>query len=77
MTAAASAAREVKTFENDAGDQRVVILERADGAYTFCRQWLENGVWGDLGPAVGIYDSVWTAECEARDRTPWLASLFN
>lgn len=59
-----------KLFE--AGNNRVHILRRADGTFTYRHQFRDNGVWGELGPVGGFYDSVETAESEIRARVWWL-----
>jgi hypothetical protein len=71
-------------IESPDGTERVLILQRQDGAFTYRRQWrsdrpqpcnLEEEPWSPPGPDCGIYDSVDTAETEARQRIPWLKSL--
>ncbi|WP_316187561.1 MULTISPECIES: hypothetical protein [unclassified Bradyrhizobium] len=84
----------IKTLESINGRERVLILRRPDGAYTYQRQWLSaslpnddpdcpiilageqlEGEWGPPGPDCGIYDTVETAENEARRLVPWLADV--
>jgi hypothetical protein len=67
----------IKILVNDAGDERVLVVHRADGAYTFQRQRKHTDGWSGLGPALGLYDSAETAENEARSRVPWLVPLFH
>ena len=59
-----------KIFE--AGNNRVHILRRSDGAYTYRHQFREKGEWGALGPVAGFYDSLETAEAEIRARVWWM-----
>lgn len=54
---------------------RVLIVRRADGAFTYRRQWSEGNSWGEPGPDCGIYDSAETAESEARSRVWWLSNV--
>ena len=67
---------EIKALTNERGDERVVILERTDGSYTYRHQSFRDG-WGGLGPICGIYDSAEMAESEARARTHWLNPFSN
>jgi hypothetical protein len=57
------------------GEHQVLIVERAEGAYSYRRQWLsdsESGkAWGAPGPYAGIYDSAETALIEAFARIDW------
>ncbi len=60
------------------GLQRVWIVERADGTFSYRRIWDDNSeVAGTPGPYCGIYDSAETAEAEARSRVPWMADISN
>ena len=72
MTAASD--RVLAILTSKASTERVLVVQRADGAYSFRRQWL-SGDWGTPGPYCGIYDSQQTAEQEAFGRVPWLAHL--
>lgn len=65
----------LKVLTNDAGTERVLIEEREDGVVTVRKQWMERYGWGRLGPEFGLYDSLETAENEARGRTAWLEPL--
>ena len=66
----------LKTLTNETGDEQVVIVRRADGAYTYRREWHgERGLSGTLD--VGLYDSADTAEAEARMRVGWLVPAFH
>jgi hypothetical protein len=53
---------------------RVLIVRRADGAFTYRTQSLERNGWGPMGLDAGIYDSAETAENEARLRVWWLGN---
>ena len=68
-----------KTLERPDGKERVVIYQRADGGYTYARQWLDDtiGDWGEQGPECGIFDSAVTAETEACQRVDWLRKAFH
>ena len=58
------------------GLQRVWIVEREDGTFSYRRIWNDNaGVAGMPGPYCGIYDSAETAEAEARSRVSWMAEI--
>jgi hypothetical protein len=66
------------TLESPDGTERVLIMQRPDGAFTYRRQWrFEEGRWSSPGPDCGIYDSIDTAEREARQRIPWLKAQFH
>ena len=66
----------LETLTNEAGDERVVIVRRADGVFTYRRQWHGEGGWsGSL--ALGLYDSADAAEAEARSRVGWLVPAFH
>jgi hypothetical protein len=45
------------TFESPDGSERVVVRQRADGAWTYRRQLRSDDEWGPQGPDCGIYDS--------------------
>jgi hypothetical protein len=60
------------------GLQRVWIVEREDGAFSYRRIRDDNSeVAGVPGPYCGIYDSAETAEAEARSRVSWMAEISN
>ena len=40
----------IKTLTNDAGDERVLVVRRGDGACTYRRQWKGEGGWGRRDP---------------------------
>ena len=67
----------VKIITSPNGEERVLIVCRADGAYTYRRQQFNSTDWGEAGPDCGIYDAPETAEVEAHCRIPWLASISN
>ena len=56
--------------------ERVLVVRRADGLMTYRRQWIDqaSGQWSSPGPDCGLYDSVETAEAEARAKVWWLAA---
>ncbi|WP_447757904.1 hypothetical protein [Sphingopyxis fribergensis] len=64
-----------KQFVNSAGSERIVILQRDDGNFTYCLQLWEVDDWGQMGPDCGIYDSALTAETEAMIRVSWLSAI--
>lgn len=68
---------EVGTLLKEQGDERVLILRRPDGSFTYRRQWAGKTGWGNPGPACGVYDSACTAENEARARVSWLHPVAN
>ena len=53
---------------------RVLIVRRADGVFTYRKQWSEGSSWGTAGPDIGVYDTAETAEKEARSSVWWLAN---
>lgn len=67
--------RALKVIASPDGEQRVLIVQRDDGACTYRRQWLiasaPDRIWGNTGPDLGIYDSADTAEREALARVEW------
>jgi hypothetical protein len=67
----------LKTFERADGQERVLIMLRTDGAYTYARQWMEVDGWGKPGPDLGLYDSADAAETEAMQRVDWLKASFH
>ena len=67
--------RVLKAITSSDGRHRVLIVQRADGAFSVRRHWLteapqEEG-WGQMGPYPGVYDSPETAESEAFARIQW------
>lgn len=73
-------------FESPNGDERVLILQRQDDAFTYRRQWRsqtsqalggDEGIWSALGPDCGIYNALDTGKKEARQRVPWLKDQFH
>jgi hypothetical protein len=77
---------EILILEQADGKERLLIVRRLDGAFTYRRQWrnlqalcseeASDNAWGPAGPDCGIYDSAETAETEARQRVPWLKDLI-
>jgi hypothetical protein len=67
----------VKIITSPNAEERVLIVCRADGAYTYRRQQFNSAEWSEVGPDCGIYDTSETAEVEARCRIPWLASILH
>lgn len=65
----------LKVLTNDAESERVMIEEREDGVVTSRMQWKWRNGWGTPGPECGLYDSLETAESEARGRIVWLGPL--
>lgn len=64
------------------GRERILILQRADGRFTYCKQSratdpAAEDSWDRPGPDLGIYDSLLTAETEARQRVGWLKAQFH
>ena len=59
------------------GTLRVIIVRRADGRFTYRQQEWGEGDWGPATIDAGVYDSIDTAEAEARQREPWLRALFH
>jgi len=68
---------EVRVLTNEQGTERVLITQRADGSFSYRRQWASDRGWGAIGPACGVYDSASTAENEARARVPWLHPVWH
>ena len=65
----------VGTLTRPDGLERVLVVTRADGLATYRRQWAEaSGQWVSTGPDCGLYDTVETAEAEARTKIWWLAA---
>lgn len=76
--------RRVKVIERADGSERVVICRRDDGNFTYRRQWADTSIidgpdfgWESLGPDLGVYDTLETAEFEAMLRLPWLKANFH
>lgn len=66
----------LQTLTNETADERVLIVRRADGVYTYRREWYGADGWsGALD--LGLYDSADTAEAEARMRIDWLVPAFH
>ena len=67
----------IATLPHPDGSERVLIVRRDDGLLTYQRQWRlpDDSDWGVPGSDCGLYDSVQTAEDEARLRIGWLGAL--
>ena len=69
------AAHVVQILASPDGEHQVLIVRRADGAYSYQQQWLADSpagrAWGPPGPYAGIYDSAETALHEAFARVKW------
>jgi hypothetical protein len=50
------------------GSLRMIIVRRSDGRFTYRRQEKAGENWGPATIDAGVYDSVDTAETEARQR---------
>lgn len=63
----------VGTFSRPDNIERILVVERADGLFTYKKQVADrNGAWGTAGPPCGVYDSSDTAIAEAQQRVWWL-----
>lgn len=63
----------VGAFSRRDGVERIIIVEREDGLFTYKKQFTDrHGVLGKPGPEMGIYDSPETAIAEAQQRVWWL-----
>jgi hypothetical protein len=63
----------VGAFSRRDGVERVIVIEREDGLFTYKKQFADqDGVLGNPGPEAGIYDSQETAIAEAQQRVWWL-----
>ena len=63
----------VKTLKGER--EHVLIVRTKEGVFTYRRLALLADDWGVPGPDAGTYDSVETAEREARARVRWLAAV--
>lgn len=79
MRAEAEVMREetIKEIPDASGHRRVLIVRRSDGRFTYRRQEKGDDGWGPPTIDAGVYDSVDTAEMEARQRVLWLRELFH
>ena len=80
--------RILKTIEQPAGKQRVLIVMRSDGLFSYEEERLvpvydeemveqlndNKAVWVPLSHGLTLCDSLEDAEREARTRIPWLAN---
>jgi hypothetical protein len=65
--------RIIGAFSRRDGLQRIIVVEREDGLFTYKKQFADrDGVLGNPGPACGIYDSPEIAIAEAEQRVWWL-----
>ena len=70
----------LKTFISDDGSERVQIVTRGDGLFSFfhdhlARDWDKSLYWAPVRPfgsSLTLCDSAETAEREARGRVPWM-----
>lgn len=63
----------VGAFSRRDGLERIIVVEREDGLLTYKKQFADaKRVWGNPGPACGVYDSPETAIAEARQRVWWV-----
>lgn len=64
----------VGVFSRRDGAERIVVVERGDGLFTYKKQAAGlNGTWDNPGPGAGAYDSPETAIAEAQQRVWWLS----
>ncbi len=66
--------RLMRTIEKQDQVERVLIIERADGLFTYRMQthFRKTG-WSAPGPDCGLYPDPDTAEDEARSRVWWMS----
>jgi hypothetical protein len=63
----------VGAFSRPDGLERIIVVEREDGLFTYKKQFADRyGVLGQPGPEAGVYDSPETAIAEAQQRVWWL-----
>jgi hypothetical protein len=67
----------VRTIEHPLGLKRVIVVRRFDGRFTYRWQERRGRGWGAASIDAGVYDSADTAEAEARQREPWLKTMFH
>lgn len=67
----------VRALLHPAGAERVLIVRRFDGRFTYRRQERAGAEWGPATIDAGVYDSADTAETEARQRVVWLKEFFH
>lgn len=66
----------VGTFSRPDNIERILVVERDDGLFTYQKQFAERGgAWGSPGPACGLYDSAETTLSEAKQRVWWLQAM--
>jgi hypothetical protein len=67
----------IREIAHPSGACRVLLICRADGHFTYRSQERDGMDWGPMSLDLGVYDSVDTAEMEARQREAWLKDLFH
>ncbi len=67
----------ITVLDKPDGGERVLIVLRPDGLFTYRHQWSEGAGWSAEGLDCGLYDSPETAEAEARLRVAWLVPSFH
>lgn len=67
----------VQLIVDPGGQRRVMIVRRDDGRFTYRWQERQSGDWGGASIDAGVYDTLETAEAEARQRVSWLKNLFH
>lgn len=66
----------VGTFSRPDNIERILVVEREDGLFTYQKQVAErDGAWGSPGPGCGIYDSPEATLSEAKQRVWWLREM--
>ena len=63
----------VKELVSPSVSEKILIVQRNDGFFTYCKRLRCDGEWGQTGPDCGIFDSALTAETEAMQKVGWLA----
>jgi hypothetical protein len=69
----------VRELRHPSARLRVLLARREDGRFTYREQeWLAAEYeWEPPTVDAGVYDSIDTAEAEARQRVGWLRALFH
>ena len=67
----------VAEFLHPEGTDKVLIVRRRDGRFTFRTQRRDGLDWGPQTIDAGVYDSPLTAETEARQRVDWMKARFH
>ncbi|MCP5395505.1 MAG: hypothetical protein H6918_02005 [Sphingomonadaceae bacterium] len=63
----------IKELVSPSENAKILIAQRNDGFFTYCKSFRHDGEWGQTGPDCGIFDSALTAETEAMQKVDWLA----